>query len=696
VVLVYLPLVAAVGICLVVGLSPVSSAANRLLSATALWLFGDYVSRDTDRRERELDRMRAAHVGGTHRLYASRTLFVALALGVVGAVVGLYVGVALFSTLPTGSSVTDPASTASVVRPFLLLGGVSLASGVVLAVSAYWARWFYLDHLAGKRRNMIDASLPRTVAFIYALSRSGMPFPMVLKTLADNQEVYGEAARELAVAVREMETFGTDAVSALEATGDRTPSENLQEFTENLSNVLSSGRSLSSFLRSQYDRYQEEVEAQQETYLDLLAAFAEIYVTVLVAGPLFFVTVLVVIGLVISDTLPLIQFITYVGLPLASFGFIVYIDSITQALRGPGWKDSLDVSTEAVADRRLATTGVSVAADGGTTVRNRADLARLDAYDRLAPVRAWLSDPYDQLLNRPTATIYLTVPLAVLWLVARVGVEQFALSNLLSAVSSVSTLDPSLLLAQYDAPIIETTVFVLAAISLVYEARKRRYRGFEDATPDFLDRTASINEAGTTAIESIRRVAETDLGYLGEELQRVVRDISWGADASTALRRMASRTPAPSLNQAMTLITNAMRVSGDISPVLRIAANETQSARRLRRERRQEMITYLLVIYLSFFVFLGIIVALTVSFIPAIEEASNSPALTNDAISTGIFSSLQGVETDGYRLLFFHISAVQAVCSGLIAGQLGEGSVYDGLKHATILLVIAYGLFAIL
>jgi flagellar protein FlaJ len=108
------------------------------------------------------------------------------------------------------------------------------------------------------------------------------------------------------------------------------------------------------------------------------------------------------------------------------------------------------------------------------------------------------------------------------------------------------------------------------------------------------------------------------------------------------------------------------------------------------------MVTYLLVIYLSFFVFLGIIVALTVSFIPAIEDAASASVLDSDSISVGIFSGLRDVQTEGYRLIFFHISVVQAVCSGLVAGQLGEGSVYDGLKHALVLLVVAYVLFTFL
>ncbi|WP_380677343.1 type II secretion system F family protein [Salinigranum sp. GCM10025319] len=690
-VLVYFPLVAVAGLCLLLALAPINATVDRLLSAAALWTFGGYVSRETPRRDRELDRMGAAHVGDTHRRYAARTAFIALALGVVGAVGGLYAAIGVFRAFAV-----VPANVPAFVTPVSLAAVVSLLVGVVLVVVGYWGRWLYLDHVAETRGNAIDASLPRTVAFVYALSRSGMPFPVVLETLADNRHVYGEAATELTVAVREMDTFGTDVVSALRATAHRTPSDDLEEFAENLSSVLSSGRSLSSFLDRQYDRYQEEVEAQQQKYLDLLAAFAEIYVTVLVAGPLFFITVLVVIGLVISDTLPLIQFITYVGIPLASLAFIVYIDSITQSLRGPGWKSSLDLSADRVPDRRLASTGTSVATDGGVSARARDAALRLDAYDRLDPVRRWVSDPYEQLLSRPTATVYFTLPLALLWLVSRVGIGAFSPSRVAGAVAAEGALDPVVLVAAVDEPLIEAAVLVLAPVSLVYELRKRRYRDFEDATPDFLDRMASVNEAGLTAIESIHRIAGTDLGYLGDELRKVSRDVSWGANASTALRRMAARTPAPSLNRSMTLVTNAMRVSGDISPVLRIAANETQGARKLRRERRQEMVTYLLVIYLSFFVFLGIIVALTVSFIPAIEKASSASVFASETVSAGIFSGLQDVRTEGYRLLFFHVSVVQGVCSGLIAGQLGEGSIYDGLKHATVLLLIAYGLFTVL
>jgi flagellar protein FlaJ len=110
------------------------------------------------------------------------------------------------------------------------------------------------------------------------------------------------------------------------------------------------------------------------------------------------------------------------------------------------------------------------------------------------------------------------------------------------------------------------------------------------------------------------------------------------------------------------------------------------------------MLTYILVIYISVFVFLGIIAALTVAFIPAVQEAGAGGAATAGGTpGSGIAGAFTGtdVDTDAYELLFFHISAVQAVCSGLIAGQLAEGGIADGVKHATGLLALTYLVFTL-
>jgi flagellar protein FlaJ len=141
----------------------------------------------------------------------------------------------------------------------------------------------------------------------------------------------------------------------------------------------------------------------------------------------------------------------------------------------------------------------------------------------------------------------------------------------------------------------------------------------------------------------------------------------------------------------VTLLTNAMRASNDIGPVLRIAAEQARADLRLRRQRRQEMFTYLVVIYVSFLVFVVVIGAIDTVLIPNLPEA---PA--TEGYSAAGFLQIGTTNTEGYRLVFFHAALIQATLSGLVGGQMGEGSVKDGVKHATIMLGVTYGVFVLL
>jgi flagellar protein FlaJ len=61
-----------------------------------------------------------------------------------------------------------------------------------------------------------------------------------------------------------------------------------------------------------------------------------------------------------------------------------------------------------------------------------------------------------------------------------------------------------------------------------------------------------------------------------------------------------------------------------------------------------------------------------------------------------VLGGLGTVEPDAYELLFFHAAAIQGVSLGIVAGQRGGRTVSNGVKHAAILLTIAYGVFPFL
>ncbi|MGB9963378.1 type II secretion system F family protein [Halobacterium hubeiense] len=696
--LVFAPLVAVLGALFALAAAPLAPSIDRSVSRVSLSAFGRFARRRRDANPDQVAALQGAHVPQTYRVYAARTYFYATVGALAGSILGVYLVASVLVFLGTASEALQSRFPAAVQSLFVdgvggfavgELFGIFLASGATFGVlagyAAYQFRWSMPSYRAGERERRIDASMERTVAFLYALSRSGMALPEVLRILARNREVYGESAEEMGVAVKDVDMYGADILRALGRLGHRTPSEELAEFAENLTSVLQSGRDLPGFLERQYEYYAEEAEAQQEQFLELLATLAEAYVTLLVAGPLFLITILVVVGLTLGDTLTFLRFTAYLLIPMATVGFVVYLDSITETATGGATVDEEDSES---ASRFRSIRGRPARTDGGQTASASTPLnrQRLDVYETLRPILYRLRNPVTVIRESPTVLLYGTMPLAALYL----AVQWWPLA-------AAGTTD----LAAYDGPLVHAALFVLGTFTVAYELHRRRVKAVEAGVPDFLDRFASTNEAGMPVVQSFGRVVGSDLGALSTELERTWADVQWGARIEHALGRFRDRTDTPAISRVVTLTTNAMHASGDLGPVLRIAANEAKATRRLERDRRSELLTYLVVTYIAFFVFLAIIVALDVIFIPNIPvvEAAAPTDQVPGGGGTGAFSrtaNLTQATKDAYSLVFFHTGLVQAVCSGLVAGQMGQGSVKAGAKHATVMLALAYGTFLVL
>nr|WP_245188533.1 type II secretion system F family protein [Halarchaeum rubridurum] len=696
----YLPLVVGGVLLVCLACVPLSDALTRAVRRLAIALFGS-LARSREHVNRGHARsLRSAHVSRPYAAYAAVTyLYTAVAV-VVGSILGLYLGAAGLLLLDVlDAQLTEAAvPTAASFTALELFAVVALAGatvGLLAGVSTYQYRWLLPQYKAGERERFIENTLQRNVAFMFALSRSGMGFTKILRILSGNQHVYGETAAEFGVTVRDIDLFGADVINALRRTGRRTPSEDLQEFVENLTSVLQSGQSVSAFLRNEYDQYKEEAESEQQRFLELLSTLAEGYVTVFVAGPLFLITILVVIGLVSGGTLGFLRAFTYLILPLGTLGFIVYLDTITSDTQGGDGEQEAEVRYDYVT---RTPDEVSTAADGGvaaravesddveTAARNH---GRLAAYNDLAPVRYALMHPVETITERPVWLLVVTAPLAVLSIAVRWGLTLGQRDLSLLALVDPASLER--LLPVFDDAVVQALLFLIGTFAVVWEIRKRRLEAIERAVPDFLDRLASTNEAGMPIVASIERVANGDLGGLNEEVDRTWTDVRWGAPVEAALKRFETRVRTPMITRVVTLTTNAMSATSDLAPVLRIAADEAQSTQRLKRERRNELVTYLVVIYLAFLVFIAIIVALDTIFVPAIPTADQFAGPAGQSI--GSIGQLTDEKKAAYSLLFFHTALVQAVCSGFVAGQMSETDIRSGAKHAFIMLAVAYGIF---
>ena len=664
----FLPLVLAV---VLVGLLAGAAALRPLergFSRIAWALFdGESIDIDPERRRS----LRAAGIGSPYRLYQVKTLLYSVLAALGGVVLGGYATAAVVEFFgpdrlraPIGGRIFRPlpewlVSFEAKYTALLVAGAVVF--GASAATVVYLVRWNIPSVRADTRRRQIDAGMPRMIAFVYALSRGGMSFPEVMRTLSDNSDVFGTGAEEMGIGVRSIDLFGDDLVTAVRTLATRTPSEQFQSFTENLTSVLQSGQDISEFLRDEYERYRAAADEQQREILDVLATASEVYVTVVVAGMLFLITILLIIGLTTGGMLDVLRIIAYVLLPATNVLFLAYLSEVTQPLRATRTGRPEAEATATGSDLPVATDGGSV-----FSMRTRENVARLRIKRRLRRVQRFVSNPGQALLDSPTLLLYATVPFAVVFVAV-----QFP-AYVADGVLDIRVLDDVL---------IQATLLVVTTFAVVYEIQRRRLQRLEGAVPDLLDRLASLNEAGLSVVSSFDRVRRSEMGALDDEVDRIWRDVEWGGTVEDALVRFEQRVRTPSVTRVVTLLTNSMRASNEIGPVLRIAAEQARADQRLKRQRRQETMTYLIVIYISFLVFLVVIGAIDTVLVP------NLP--TGGGVG-GPFGGIGEIDKAAYQLVFFHAAIVQAGFSGLVGGQMAGGSLKDGAKHASVMLLVAY------
>ncbi len=127
--------------------------------------------------------------------------------------------------------------------------------------------------------------------------------------------------------------------------------------------------------------------------------------------------------------------------------------------------------------------------------------------------------------------------------------------------------------------------------------------------------------------------------------------------------------------------------------MLTVAGRDASAEQELNNERKMSMFIYIIIIYISFLVFIGIIYIISTTFLEQMVKAGEKSVTSG---SSGVPLSINRQTLNVYNRTFFHGALIQGFASGLIAGVMGEGSVLSGLKHSIIMLTIAYLLFNLL
>lgn len=263
-----------------------------------------------------------------------------------------------------------------------------------------------------------------------------------------------------------------------------------------------------------------------------------------------------------------------------------------------------------------------------------------------------------------------------LWVVA--GLNYAGTLNIRMAAGEASGANPAI-----DFFVLGLLAFI-APFGFAMTAKLRRIAKIEERLPDFLRDVAEAGRFGMTLPDAIVVASTGRYGLLSDEIKKMASQIEWGVPVAQALDLFEQRVPTPLVQRVVSIVTRANEAGGNVADVLTMVAHDTREAQLAQQARQIAMLTYVTVIYISFFVFLVTIYIMAAVFLPQMVTAGCGVSSSSLAGSGGVSLAFNFVPI--LFLAFMVAVIVHAVGDGIMAGVLFNGRLAEGLQHATIML----------
>lgn len=208
--------------------------------------------------------------------------------------------------------------------------GIGLLAGAFTIIGFYVYPIYRADNL----RRTLDDGLPFTTGYMEILAGAGVPPYRIFRSLAQVDAPLA-VSREARAITRDVELFGFDVISALEAASKRSPSEKFKELLEGFIATTHSGGKLANYLRARSHQYMKLNRIALRKFSDNLGVLSEFYVTMLVAGPLILVVMLGVMAMLggnwsgLFNSHLMLYLLTYLGIPVGSIIFLIILDAVS-------------------------------------------------------------------------------------------------------------------------------------------------------------------------------------------------------------------------------------------------------------------------------------------------------------------------------------------------------------------------------
>lgn len=261
--------------------------------------------------------------------------------------------------------------------------------------------------------------------------------------------------------------------------------------------------------------------------------------------------------------------------------------------------------------------------------------------------------------------------------------------------------------------------------------KNRAIREVEDQFPSFLKDLAESKRGGMTILQAFESAKETDYGRLNGEIEKIHNEMTWGIPLPEVMNRFSKRMDSSDvIQESISILLQSFQSGGNITKTIESIAEDSTQLKETIQKKDSMIKQQILIMYVIYFLFVGINVGIYMMLSQLLGLGSpNAGALQNTEFLGGsgggvtnycggqiiyaeplcstakVFGFVPGNITTFtseysqtfkygqmayYKSLLFTMLMIQGGATGAVAGQISEGSPSAGIKHAIIMIPIAF------
>lgn len=263
------------------------------------------------------------------------------------------------------------------------------------------------------------------------------------------------------------------------------------------------------------------------------------------------------------------------------------------------------------------------------------------------------------------------------------------------------------------------SAFIISSPILFVRYKKfREFKEMEEKFPVFLRDLIESLRAGLPLHKAILSANKISYGSLSNEVKKMSSQISWNMPVDKVLGQFADRVKSSKkLNSGVQVIRESYLSGGNVVSTMDSIATSHIALLDAEKERSSALGQYVIVMYAISLIVIAIVVGINKIMVPIFSLSQQSGFAESGFAISNPCNACTGIECGvcaGYDLtahvfkidpqspsayytsLFFFMSIIQSIFSGLVAGQISEGSLVAGFRHSLILASITFGTFSIL